>query len=123
MIARVHTEQRPLAFVLVTMINRMTSASSACRTAIFCLAALAPAAVLAQGGTSADKDLAARVDAVFAQWDKPDSPGCAVGVYRDGAIAYARGYGMADLERVHQRAHSARNAYGTPPYKREPAMS
>ncbi|HEX6038131.1 serine hydrolase domain-containing protein [Longimicrobium sp.] len=40
-----------------------------------------------------------RVDAVFATYDKPDSPGCAVGVYRDGQIAYARGYGLADLER------------------------
>ena len=41
---------------------------------------------------------AAQVDAVFAQWDRPDSPGCALGVYQDGRIAYSRGYGMADLE-------------------------
>jgi CubicO group peptidase (beta-lactamase class C family) len=41
---------------------------------------------------------AAQVDAVFAQWDKPGSPGCALGVYQDGRMAYARGYGMADLE-------------------------
>jgi len=38
------------------------------------------------------------VDRVFAQWDRPDSPGCALGVYQDGRIAYARGYGIADLE-------------------------
>lgn len=41
----------------------------------------------------------ARVDALFAAYDRNDSPGCAVGVYRDGEIAYARGYGLADLER------------------------
>lgn len=41
----------------------------------------------------------ARVDAVFSAYDRSDSPGCALGVYRDGALAYARGYGMADLER------------------------
>jgi CubicO group peptidase (beta-lactamase class C family) len=40
-----------------------------------------------------------RVDSVFAQWDRPDSPGCAVGVYRGGRIVHARGYGLADLER------------------------
>lgn len=40
-----------------------------------------------------------RVDAVFAAFDRPDVPGCAVGVYRDDQIAYARGYGLADLER------------------------
>jgi len=40
----------------------------------------------------------ARVDAVFAAFDRTDSPGCAVGVYRDGRLAYARGYGMANLE-------------------------
>jgi CubicO group peptidase (beta-lactamase class C family) len=39
-----------------------------------------------------------RVDALFAQWDKPDSPGCAVAVIRDGRVIYNRGYGMANLD-------------------------
>jgi CubicO group peptidase (beta-lactamase class C family) len=39
-----------------------------------------------------------RVDALFAQWDKPESPGCALGVIKDGKLIYARGYGMANLE-------------------------
>ena len=38
------------------------------------------------------------IDAIFAPWAKSDSPGCAVGVFRDGAIAYQKGYGMASLE-------------------------
>ncbi len=38
------------------------------------------------------------VDAVFAQYAKPASPGCALGVYRNGAMAYAKGYGFANLE-------------------------
>jgi CubicO group peptidase (beta-lactamase class C family) len=42
--------------------------------------------------------LAARVDSVFRAFDRTDSPGCALGVYRDGRILYARGYGMASLE-------------------------
>ena len=41
---------------------------------------------------------AALVDAVFEQWDRPGSPGCAIGVYQGGQVVYARGYGMADLE-------------------------
>ena len=40
---------------------------------------------------------AAGVDSVFAQYDGTSRPGCAVGVYRNGQIAYSRGYGMADL--------------------------
>jgi CubicO group peptidase (beta-lactamase class C family)/N-acyl-D-aspartate/D-glutamate deacylase len=40
-----------------------------------------------------------RVDSVFADLQGPISPGCAVGVYRAGELLYARGYGMADLER------------------------
>lgn len=40
-----------------------------------------------------------QVDKIFAEWDKPDSPGCAVAVIKDGKIVYKRGYGMADLER------------------------
>jgi CubicO group peptidase (beta-lactamase class C family) len=45
---------------------------------------------------SADRD--AKVDALFAQWKSPHSPGCALGVIRDRRLVYARGYGMADLE-------------------------
>jgi CubicO group peptidase (beta-lactamase class C family) len=44
-----------------------------------------------------DKTTAA-VDEVFADLAKPGSPGCALGVYRDGKIIYARGYGLANLE-------------------------
>src|SRR3712207_3270058 len=45
-----------------------------------------------------DTSVTARVDRIFAQWDRTDSPGCVLGVFRDGRIAYARGYGMANLE-------------------------
>ena len=38
------------------------------------------------------------IDQVFADYAKSDSPGCSLGIYRNGAIAYARGYGMASLE-------------------------
>lgn len=40
-----------------------------------------------------------RVDSVFTEYDRSDAPGCALGIFRDGGIAYAHGYGMADLER------------------------
>ncbi len=40
----------------------------------------------------------AEVDKIFAQWDKPDSPGCALGVIKDGQLIYKRGYGMANLD-------------------------
>jgi CubicO group peptidase (beta-lactamase class C family) len=42
-------------------------------------------------------DLTKQVDKVFEKWDKPDSPGCALGIYRDGQIVYKHGYGIADL--------------------------
>lgn len=38
------------------------------------------------------------VDAVFSEYDRTDSPGCALGVVQDGELVYARGYGMADLD-------------------------
>lgn len=40
----------------------------------------------------------AAVDAVFADYDQPTSPGLAVGIYRDGRTLYTHGYGLADLE-------------------------
>jgi CubicO group peptidase (beta-lactamase class C family) len=42
--------------------------------------------------------IAATVDALFAEWARPDSPGCAVAVVREDRILHAKGYGMADLE-------------------------
>jgi CubicO group peptidase (beta-lactamase class C family) len=39
-----------------------------------------------------------RVDRIFAAYDRPSSPGCALAVVRKGAIVYARGYGSANLE-------------------------
>jgi CubicO group peptidase (beta-lactamase class C family) len=39
-----------------------------------------------------------RVDSIFATFDKPDSPGCAVSVVDSGRTVFAKGYGMASLE-------------------------
>ena len=41
------------------------------------------------------------IDALFAPWDRPDSPGCAVGLVQNGELVHQRGYGMADLENNH----------------------
>lgn len=58
-------------------------------------AALALAPLSAVGGQEGWR---AKVDAVFSEYARADSPGCALGVFRDGRIAYAKGYGMANLE-------------------------
>ncbi len=54
--------------------------------------------VLAGCRQKPENDLTSRVDEIFAEWDRSDSPGCALAVIRDGQIVYQRGYGMADLE-------------------------
>lgn len=38
-----------------------------------------------------------KIDAVFARYT-PDGPGCTMGVFQDGGIAYAKGYGLANIE-------------------------
>jgi CubicO group peptidase (beta-lactamase class C family) len=40
-----------------------------------------------------------RVDALFAKWNKPDTPGAAIEIIRDGKVLLRKGYGMADIER------------------------
>src|SRR5688572_24892528 len=55
-------------------------------------------AARAQHIVGARDSLALRADSVFQRFDRTDSPGCALGVYQDGKIRYARGYGMASLE-------------------------
>ncbi len=67
-----------------------------CLSLNFGLAAQAAVPAQAASITAGER---ARIDAVFKQYDAPDVPGCALGIFRDGRIAYARGYGMADLER------------------------
>lgn len=62
------------------------------------LIGLAPNAAPAQHIIGARDARALRTDSVFQRFDRTDSPGCAVGVYQDGRILYARGYGMASLE-------------------------
>ena len=70
------------------------------RSVFLSLALISASAVSlrAQYVIGARDSLTARVDTVFRTFDRVDSPGCAVGVYRDGRILYARGYGMANLE-------------------------
>ena len=62
---------------------------------LVCVFALTASASFAQQDST---DLQSKVDQVFAAFDKPDSPGCALGVVRDGAFIYKKGYGTASLE-------------------------
>jgi CubicO group peptidase (beta-lactamase class C family) len=58
---------------------------------------LLPAASLAQGSPLAPA-MTTRIDSVFAMYDSRTSPGCALGVVRDGQIVYEKGYGMSDFQ-------------------------
>ena len=40
-----------------------------------------------------------RVDSLFSRWNSRETPGCAVGVAKNGTPVMTRAYGMADLER------------------------
>ncbi len=42
--------------------------------------------------------LTAKVDELFANWDKPDSPGASLAVIKKGEVIYRKGYGSAHLE-------------------------
>ncbi|NJK98673.1 MAG: serine hydrolase [Bacteroidales bacterium] len=42
--------------------------------------------------------LSKKVDAIFAEYDKTNSPGCALAILKDGKIIYKRGYGMSNME-------------------------
>ncbi len=46
---------------------------------------------------SADERIA-KIDQLFTQWAKSDSPGCALALMQDGEVIYRQGYGMANLE-------------------------
>lgn len=71
------------------------------RTAFVILAAV----LSTSGGTRAEQaastvapDRVAAVDRLFQRWENTESPGCTVGVARNGVTLLERAYGMADLE-------------------------
>lgn len=40
----------------------------------------------------------AKVDTIFAHWDRASGPGGAVGIIKNGKLVYAKGFGQANLE-------------------------
>jgi len=42
--------------------------------------------------------LTKKIDAVFAAYDHPNTPGCALAILKDGKIIYKKGYGQSNLE-------------------------
>ncbi|MGH9675867.1 MAG: serine hydrolase domain-containing protein, partial [Candidatus Acidiferrum sp.] len=62
------------------------------------LAAVVFSACIPVRVNAAEDKTAAAVDGVFADVAKAGSPGCALGVYRNGQIIYSKGYGLANLE-------------------------
>ncbi len=66
------------------------------RTA-YAIAVVAAVANSAAAQNRPQDSISARIDRVFAAYERPGSPGCALGVYRDGKIAYSKGYGLANL--------------------------
>ncbi len=74
----------------------MRAASRERRSAPRCVLPLA--LVLAIPGVAAGQPAAADLDAVFAEWDRDDSPGCAAGALRNGEFVFRGAYGMANLD-------------------------
>jgi len=63
---------------------------------LFILAVLTQPAAAYQAYTHTP--LTDKVDEMFKPWDNNYSPGAALGIFKDGRIIYARGYGLANLE-------------------------
>ena len=38
------------------------------------------------------------IDSIFTEWNKPDVPGCALGIIKEGQLIYSKGYGLANME-------------------------
>jgi CubicO group peptidase (beta-lactamase class C family) len=74
-------------------VRRAVRFAACCACVVLTALLVAPASV-----RSAPDTLVAKTDNIFAQWNKPDSPGCACGVMKRGELIYAKGFGAADLE-------------------------
>jgi CubicO group peptidase (beta-lactamase class C family) len=83
-----------------------TLVTTACR---FVVTAVAILSIVAPTGFGKEQDavkpnpvspesVTAKVDKLFVDWNKPDSPGCSLAISQKGVVVYERGYGMANLE-------------------------
>jgi len=60
---------------------------------------LAATGLFAAGGGLVPDEAAAKIDALFASWNRPGVPGAAVAVVRDAELWIVKGYGAADIEK------------------------
>jgi CubicO group peptidase (beta-lactamase class C family) len=85
--------------VLMLPLPMAVSAQSRTQAAVDSRSAAVDSRSAAVDSRSAAVDsVSAEVDRLFERWHRPDSPGAAVLVMREGAIVHAKGYGMANLE-------------------------
>ena len=54
--------------------------------------------LIAARASDAQQIDAAAIDKIFARYTEPNTPGCVLGVGRDGKVLYSKGYGLANLE-------------------------
>ena len=69
------------------------------------LYSLAPSIALCAAATplvaqtpNTSNTLGPKIDAVYAKYASPNGPGCVVGVYQNGRVTFAKGYGAANIE-------------------------
>ena len=43
-------------------------------------------------------EITEQVEKLFTDWNRADSPGCAVGIVKDGKLIYSKGFGTANLD-------------------------
>jgi len=78
--ARLTVPLRCIGFVVLPVVMTATLASAGC------------------SNRPMSKSLTDKVDQLFATWNRPDSPGCSVGISRNGSVVYEHGYGVANLD-------------------------
>ncbi len=71
-------------------VNRLSTTVALLASAAWTLPAQSPAPRLEPAAV-------ATIDSLFTPMSHAGSPGCAVGVYQDGAVTFSRGYGFANL--------------------------
>jgi CubicO group peptidase (beta-lactamase class C family) len=54
----------------------------------------------ASTGAPISPQKAQKIEALFDKWSKPDTPGCALDVVKDGGTIYQHNYGLADVEHL-----------------------
>ena len=78
--------------------NKQSIIQKSKRLAFSAVIIVAASVVSVRSWSDTDDSIVPMIDEIFASWNRTDSPGCSVGVIKNGEMIFEKGYGIANMD-------------------------